>query len=341
MRRILVADDDVTIRFMLKRMLEKWNYQVVQVDNGEDAMKILTQPDPPRLVLLDWNMPRMDGIDVCRSIREMRRNSYGVYIYIIMLTGRGDSEDVAAGLDAGADDFVRKPANPGELRSRLATGERTLDYERRLLSKEKEVRLECYRALGSLAETRDEETGRHIERIADYSSLLARALGQSDPFIEAIRVFSPLHDIGKVGIPDSILLAPRRLTPDEFEIMKSHAELGYQILCDVPSMEMAADICRGHHEKWNGKGYPLGRAGEDIPLAARIVAVVDVYDALRSRRHYKLPWPHEKAIDTILLDSGAHFDPRLGELIKELEGEIRAIGASSEEPDGDYHADAP
>lgn len=335
--RILVADDDATIRFMLKRMLEKWNYEVVQVANGEDALKVLTQPDPPRLVLLDWNMPKMDGIDVCRTIREVHRDTYGVYIYIIMLTGRGDAADVAAGLDAGADDFIRKPANPGELRSRLATGERTLDYEKRLLSKEKEVRLECYRALGSLAETRDEETGRHIERIADYSAILANAIGRDGSFLEALRTFSPLHDIGKVGIPDNILLAPRRLTPDEFEIMKSHAELGYQILCGVPSMEMAAEICRGHHEKWNGQGYPLGIAGEDIPLPARIVAVVDVYDALRSRRHYKQPWSHEKALATILQDAGTHFDPRLAEAAKDMEKEFLAVGASSEEPGGDYN----
>lgn len=334
--RVLVADDDATIRFMLTRMLEKWNYQVVQVDNGEDALDVLTQPDPPRLVLLDWNMPKMDGIAVCRSVREMHRDSYGVYIYIIILTGRGDAADVAAGLDAGADDFIRKPANPGEIHSRLATGERTLEYERRLLSKEKEVRLECYHALGSLAETRDEETGRHIERIADYSSLLAKTLGKSDSYIESIRTFSPLHDIGKVGIPDNILLAPRQLTPDEFEIMKSHAELGYRILCDVPSMEMAAEICRGHHEKWSGQGYPLGVAGEDIPLSARIVAVADVYDALRSRRHYKPPWTHEKAIETILQDAGTHYDPLLAEITKVMEKEFRAIGLSSEEPGGDY-----
>ncbi len=225
--RVLVADDDATIRFMLKRMLEKWNYEVIQVDNGEDALAALTQPDPPRLVLLDWNMPKLDGIDVCRTLRDYQQDRYGVYIYVIMLTARGDANDVAAGLDAGADDFIKKPANPGELRSRLASGERTLDYEHRLLMKEKEVRLECYRALGSLAETRDEETGRHIERIADYSVILSKAIAMPEQFIEDIRTFSPLHDIGKVGIPDNILLAPRRLEPHEFEIMKTHSELGY------------------------------------------------------------------------------------------------------------------
>lgn len=334
--RILIADDDATTRFMLKRMLEKWDYEVVQVENGVDALAILTQPDPPRLVLLDWNMPQMDGIDVCRTIREMQRDSYGVYIYIIMLTGRADAADVAAGLDAGADDFIRKPANPGELRSRLATGERTLDYEQRLLMKEREVRLECYRALGSLAETRDEETGRHIERIADYSVILSKAISQSGTFVDDIKTFSPLHDIGKVGIPDNILLAPRRLEPNEFEIMKSHAELGYQILCNVPSMEVAAEICRGHHEKWNGAGYPLGIAGNDIPLSARIVAIADVYDALRSRRHYKHPWTHEKTCDTIKQDAGTHFDPTLVEAFLDKRNDFEAVGASSEEPGGDY-----
>lgn len=334
--KILIADDNVTIRFVLKRMLEKWDYEVVLTDNGEDALKIMTQPNPPRLVLLDWNMPKMDGIDVCRTFRDIKHDDIGVYIYIIMLTTRADAADVAAGLDAGADDFIRKPANPGELRSRLATGERILSYERQLLLKEKEVRLECYRALGRLAETRDEETGRHIERIAEYSAILATAIGESEKFIEDIKTFAPLHDIGKVGIPDSILLAPRRLEPHEFEIMKTHSELGYQILNGRPSMELAAEICRGHHEKWNGKGYPQGIQETAIPLAARIVAIADVYDALRSRRHYKAPWTHEDAIKIIKQDAGSHFDPQLSEAALDNEKIFQQTGLSSEDPGGDY-----
>ncbi|MDR1613865.1 MAG: response regulator [Planctomycetota bacterium] len=334
--RVLVADDDATIRFMLKRMLEKWNYGVEVVDNGEDALRILCGESPPRLVLLDWSMPKMDGIEVCRIIRKRLGDDVGLYVYIIMLTSRSDVADVRAGLDAGADDFIRKPADPGELRSRLASGERTIDYENRLRTKEKEVRLECYRALGALAETRDQETGRHLERIADYSTLLASLLGSPPAFVEDMRTFSPLHDIGKVGIPDSILLAPRRLEPREFEIMKTHSELGYQILHGRPSMEMAAEICRSHHEKWNGTGYPLGLSGDDIPITARIVALVDVYDALRSRRHYKQPWTHEKAMGVVKSDAGVHFDPKLSEIALDMEKEFRKIGLASETEDGDY-----
>ncbi|MDR0362848.1 MAG: HD domain-containing protein [Planctomycetota bacterium] len=172
--------------------------------------------------------------------------------------------------------------------------------------------------------------------MADYSVLLAQRIGMPDSFVEDIKTFSPLHDIGKVGIPDSILLAPRRLEPHEFEIMKTHSELGYQILHGRPSMEMAAEICRGHHEKWNGTGYPRGLSGEDIPTSARIVALADVYDALRSRRHYKQPWPHEKAMGVIKSDSGTHFDPALSAAALELEPRFREIGRPSEVEDGDY-----
>jgi HD-GYP domain-containing protein (c-di-GMP phosphodiesterase class II) len=171
------------------------------------------------------------------------------------------------------------------------------------------IRLECYSALSALAETRDNETGLHLKRMSGYSRCLARELGMPRKYVEDIGSFAPLHDIGKVGIPDSILLAPRKLTDEEFEIMKTHSAIGYDILKNRPTLEMAAEIAYTHHEKYNGKGYPQGLKETEIPLCGRIVAVIDVYDALRSERPYKKPWPHEKAAETIIKDSGEHFDP--------------------------------
>ncbi len=174
---------------------------------------------------------------------------------------------------------------------------------------ENEVRYEIYKALAELAETRDNETGAHVMRVSRYSRWIAEELGMPKKFCDDIEMFTPLHDIGKVGIPDEVLLAPRKLSDDEFAIMQTHSELGYKILAGRKTLEMATDICRSHHEKFNGEGYPQGIAGEEIPLAARIVAVADVYDALRSKRHYKDAWSHERAKETIAGDSHTHFDP--------------------------------
>ncbi len=191
--------------------------------------------------------------------------------------------------------------------------------------KERSIRLEVYQALTELAETRDQETGEHLKRISSYSRLLAERLDLPRHFIEDLEVFAPLHDIGKVGIPDQILLAPRRLTAEEFEIMKGHASLGCQILRGRPTLEMAAEIANGHHERYDGGGYPQGLAGEAIPLAARIVALADVYDALRSRRPYKEPWTHEAAAQVIRDGRATHFDPRLVDIFFARETEFAEI----------------
>ncbi len=196
-------------------------------------------------------------------------------------------------------------------------------------AEEAAVRIECYRALTEMAEKRDCETGEHLRRISTYAGLLARQVGAPRRFVEDIEIFSPLHDIGKVGIPDAILLAPRRLTPEEFEEMKRHAELGYEILAGRPTLEMAADIAYGHHEKWDGTGYPLRLKGEATPLCARIMALADVYDALRSRRHYKPPWTHEAAMAEIVKGRGSHFDPQLTDAFLALAGRFAAIAEES------------
>ncbi len=197
--------------------------------------------------------------------------------------------------------------------------------------KEFEIRLECYRAITEIAETRDNETGIHLRRVSAFAGLIARHLGMPRKFVEDIEIFAPLHDIGKVGITDSILLAPRKLTDDEFEIMKTHATLGWKIVRNRPTLEMAADIAHSHHERWDGTGYPQGLAGEAIPLSARIVSVADVYDALRSERPYKKPWAHADIVDLIKAGSGTQFDPKVVRAFLSLERLFDRI--SAEHPD--------
>lgn len=199
-----------------------------------------------------------------------------------------------------------------------------MDITRRR-EQEMAIRVECYRALSELAETRDNETGEHLNRLAYYSARMAEYMDQPQHFVDKIRLFAPLHDIGKVGIPDAILLAPRKLDPAEWATMQSHAEIGWRILADRPTLEMAADIARYHHEHWDGNGYPHSLAGEEIPLCARIVAIADVYDALRSSRPYKEPWSHEGAAAIIREGAGTHFDPALVEAFEALGAEFQEI----------------
>lgn len=316
--KILIADDDPTTRFLVEDSLIEWGYDVVLASDGDQALNALHVEDPPRIAVLDWLMPGMDGISVCKHVKEdqgIGKHAQGEkktdtpFIYIILLTRKTETKDVVEGLNAGADDFLKKPVDLAELKSRLAVGARTINYEKMLLESEKRVRIECYNALSALAETRDNETGMHLKRISIYCRILSERLGMEKHFVQEIELFSPMHDIGKVGIPDYILLAPRKLTQEEFEIMKTHSTLGFQILENRKTFEMGADIAHYHHEKFDGSGYPCGLKGEDIPMSARIVAIADAYDALCSERHYKKAWTREDTINEIRSIKGSHFDP--------------------------------
>lgn len=455
--RVLVADDDMPARFMLENLVLDWGYEVETAADGEEAWRSISGPQPPDIAVLDWEMPGLTGVEVCRRAKAQRDLPY---LYIVMVTSRSEKEDLVEGLESGADDFLSKPVDPEELRCRLSVGtrivraeqelheknralllfrrafedsiqemciadasgqimhvnpslvrrygyeqselvndsfrrlmpdERTLidlglsreGYERlceemrrslneptlghwtgmlanqtkdgevvwtqthvsairddegvivgyimcpdditRQIEREFAIRLECYRAITEVGEARDNETGLHLKRMSDYARLLARTLGQPRKFVEDIAVFAPLHDIGKVGISDAILLAERKLTPEEFETMKQHSVIGFDILKDKETLEMAAEIALSHHEKYNGKGYPQGLAGEAIPLSARIVALCDVYDALRSARPYKKPWRHEDAAAQIIRDSGTHFDPQVVAAFQQVEQQMRDI----------------
>jgi putative two-component system response regulator len=324
---VLVVDDDDFALQAADRTLKRLGHTVVQARGGEEAMEILRKGEA-RLMITDWMMPGMDGIELCRAAR---REDLPGYVYIIMLTGQQGAKQRLAGLYAGADDFLVKPLDMEELQVCLKTAERILSMETR------EVALF---ALAKLAESRDPDTGAHIERVQSYSRALARNLsprvqtaqGVDDDYVRLLYQTSPLHDLGKVGIPDAVLLKRGKLTPAEFAIMKTHTELGERTLSaalerfpQAGFLQMARDIAAGHHEHFDGTGYPRGLAGEQIPLCARIVAVADVYDAMTSRRIYKSEMSHQAAREEILAGRGTHFDPEVVDAFLRAEDKFIAI----------------
>ncbi|MCG8450090.1 MAG: response regulator [Pirellulales bacterium] len=327
MMDVLVVDDEPIARLTIEKTLRQGGYNVLTATNGREALELLKQ-HAIQLVVIDWEMPIMNGIEFCKAVRsEDSRN----YIYIILVTGRNQSDDAISGLSVGADDFVTKPFNPNELLMRVNTGRRIIDVESRDMT---------IFALAKLAESRDPETGAHLERVRRYCCVLARQLQKNakfqnevdDNFVRLIYETSPLHDIGKVAIPDNVLLKPGRLTEDEFEIMKTHALHGAETIQalleqypNTSSLQMAHDIIISHHEKYDGTGYPQGLAGEQIPLCARIVALADVYDALISKRVYKEAYTHADTRSVILNDSGKHFDPDVVQAYLEVENEFLQI----------------
>ena len=310
---VLVVEDDELSAEILENALREFGYEVTYAGNGREALELI-RTGRYRLMVSDWEMPEMTGVELCRQIRE--RHTIG-YVYVILLTSHGGTQKIVEGLSAGADDFVTKPFQPEELRVRLRAGERVLSLESRDLT---------IFALAKLAESRDPETGAHLERIREYCRIIAEQLSTRQEFrdrvdgeyVQLIRLTSPLHDIGKVGIPDRVLLKPGRLTEQEFEIMKRHTVIGGDTLDAAarahgaaPFLRMARDIAWTHHERFDGSGYPRGLAGEAIPLCGRIVALADVYDALTTRRVYKPAYSHETARSIILEGNGTHFDPAL------------------------------
>jgi cyclic di-GMP phosphodiesterase len=312
--RILIADDDGIAMELLRDLLTDAGHEVSCAANGREAMEILRRSEH-RIVITDWEMPLMNGTEFCEAVRAS--GEFEGYIYIILLTSHGTMAERIAGLSAGADDFITKPFEPAELLARVQAAERILSMETRDVA---------IFAMAKLAESRDPETGSHLERVMNYSRILAKqlpAMGRltdqiDGDFVRAIYATSPLHDIGKVGIPDCVLLKPGRLSNREFEIMKTHTTIGAQTLDAAVRrfpgtrfLEMARDTAATHHEHFDGTGYPGGLSGQNIPLCGRIVAVADVYDAMTSKRVYKEAFSHDIARSLVVKESGTHFDPDL------------------------------
>jgi putative two-component system response regulator len=308
--KILIVDDEVVSLTKMDRLLHGLGYETLMAKDGAEGWKIWKE-ERVRIVITDWMMPVIDGLELCSRIKNAEGSRY---TYVIMVTQKENTHDIVTAMDAGADDFITKPHVKAELAVRIRAGERVLSLESRDV---------VIFSLAKLAESRDPETGNHLERIRFYSKELAEVIGRSDStqeidrlFIDNIFLTSPLHDIGKVGIPDAILLKPGKFNNEEFEIMKTHSRIGFDTINEAYKkypkadyLKMSAEIALSHHEKFNGTGYPDGLAGNDIPLAARIVAMSDVYDALVNKRVYKDRFTHDMAKSIIIKDKGTHFDP--------------------------------
>jgi putative two-component system response regulator len=326
--RVLIADDNEVAIEIVRGTLTQAGYQVETASNGREALDSLRRGSC-RLVVSDWDMPEMNGLDLCRAVRTGELP--GGYIYIILLTAHESVEEKVMGLSAGADDFISKPFNPAELLARVRTAERVLSLETRDVA---------IFAMAKLAESRDPETGAHLERVRAYCRVLAQQLTSRDElrdivtaeYIRLLYQTSPLHDIGKVGIPDSVLLKPGRLSDREFEIMKTHTMIGAATLDaalhqfpGIAFLQMARDIAATHHERYDGAGYPNCLKGDAIPLCGRIVALADVYDALTSKRVYKNAFAHDVAKAIILEERGRQFDPILIDAFEKSEAQFIAI----------------
>lgn len=319
--RIIVADDDQFTRDTLAETLRADGHEVILAVDGLQALSA-ARSGAGRLIISDWIMPEMDGVELCQAVRS---EDLPGYVYIILLTSQNAKADIVKGLTSGADDYLCKPFHPEELKARVRTAERVLALETRDVA---------IFAMAKLAESRDPETGMHLERMCCYSRILAQTLAShgvrnetmGHEYVRLIHLTSPLHDIGKVGIPDAVLLKPGGLSDREFEIMKTHTTIGAETLQaairkfpGVHYLIMARDIALTHHERFDGTGYPHGLAGDEIPMCGRIVALADVYDALTSRRAYKDAFAHEVARSMIVDERGKHFDPKVVDAFEQSE----------------------
>jgi putative two-component system response regulator len=358
----ILAVDDTPVNLSLITGLLKSHYRVKVANSGEKALRIVHSDLPPDLVLLDVMMPDLDGIEVCRRLKDDPRTRH---IPVIFLTAMAKSDDERLGLEAGAVDYITKPISPPILLARVKTHlqlkagqdflkDKNAYLESEVIRRTREVQAiqdVTILTMASLAETRDNETGNHIRRTQHYVKALANKLRDhprfagyfTDHVIDLLFKSAPLHDIGKVGIPDKILLKPGKLTPEEFEIMKTHTTLGRdaieqaerQLGTPVEFLKLAKEIAYSHQEKWDGSGYPEGLSGDAIPVSARLMAVADVYDALISRRVYKAAFTHERAVELISEGRGKHFDPDITDAFMEIREEFRTIAKKFGDSDSD------
>ena len=354
---VLIVDDSPENIAIISSLLKE-TYRVKAATSGELALALVSGANPPDLVLLDIVMPGMDGYEACRR---MKADPASADIPIIFLTARSEALDEEMGLGLGAIDYITKPISPPIMMARIRTHLRLKNVSDFLKDKNAYLESEVARrteeigmvqdatmiALGSLAETRDNETGNHIRRTQCYIKALAEKLADHPRFrkqlstenIHLLYKSAPLHDIGKVGIPDTILRKAGKLDEKEFEIMKRHTVLGRDAIfaaekrLDSPNtfLAMARELAWSHHERWDGKGYPRGLSGDEIPLPGRLMAIPDVYDALISKRVYKKAYTHEEAVDFIKAGDGRQFDPDILEAFLEISETFRDIASGLED----------
>ncbi len=330
--RILIVDDEEDNVEVLRRILEADGFVNIESTNDPFEVPALVTELDPDLILLDVVMPRMNGHEVLVKLRE--EGAPTPYVPVLVLTSDHSRQAQRDAFSLGAKDFLTKPLSPSEVRLRvrnlletrmlhLALRDQNDLLETRVNERTaelREARLQVLHRLARAAEYRDEDTGRHTRRVGQTSSLIALALGLPRRQVSQIRMAAPLHDVGKIGVPDSILLSPDRLTDAEFEVIKTHCQIGADLLAseDVPLLSLAAEIALSHHECWDGSGYPNGLSGTDVPLSGRIVSVADTYDALTHPRPYKEAWPADAALAEIRRLRGRAFDPEVVTAFEEV-----------------------
>jgi putative two-component system response regulator len=342
--RILVVDDDERFRRILEARLAAMGHEVILATDGEDGLA-KAQGVGPDLILLDVMMPVLNGYETALRLKSSLDTSH---IPIVMVTALNEIQDRVRALEAGADDFLTKPVDGSELKARVqsllkvkayndhmrhyqeeleaAVANKT-DALRAVLQRLEAASLDTIYRLSRAAEYRDSDTGAHIERVSHYAAAVARQMGQSHEFAQMLLYAAPMHDVGKIAIPDRILLKPGKLSPDEWQIMQKHAEIGAAILSNSDSelLQMAETIAWTHHEKWDGTGYPRGLREEAIPLVGRITAVVDVFDALCSKRPYRQPLLMDRPLEIIRDARRQHFDPWVVDAFLAVKDEFLAI----------------
>ena len=348
---ILVADDDERIRLSISDILLAQRYKVVQAQNGREALQKVDS-ESPDVILLDIHMPEMDGIDV---IKKLKDDGSKRLIPIVVVSGADDVGLRIQALKLGADDFLSKPPHIAELTARVRSLVKVkayndymrhyrsiLEEEVRKRSKElneaherlseaheklKNASLDTIYCLSTAAEYKDEDTAFHLQRVSNYAAAIARKIGLDNGKVDSLLYSAPMHDIGKIGIPDRILLKPGKLDSAEWEFMKQHTVFGGQILEGVESdfIKMGREIALSHHEKWDGSGYPNGLQGEIIPIEGRVTAVADVFDALTTKRPYKVPFSNEQAFEIIQVERSSHFDPELVDAFFAIQDQILEI----------------
>ncbi len=314
---LLAVDDEPTNLKVLNEVLGK-DYRLIFAKSGEQALTLASQKRPD-LILLDVMMPNMSGFDVCKALKQDQETAA---IPVIFVTAMQEEIDEANGFSLGAVDYITKPISPAIVRARVKNHLSLVQAD--LL---KSAQLELIQRLSHAAEYKDNETGEHIIRMSRYCHIIALAVGMGEQQAESLLLAAPMHDIGKIGIPDNILLKPGKLDNDEYQHMKAHATIGADILAGSNSalIQLAHRLALEHHERFDGNGYPNGLKGEEISIEGRICSIADVFDALTSRRPYKEPWPVEQAIELMREEKGKHFDPELVDVFISQLDEILAV----------------